>query len=57
MTDDGPWFALASGETFQDMLVAALRARGTIRCPECGAPVAVGGKLPVRFFPAPVPCC
>jgi hypothetical protein len=57
MTEDGPWFALASGATFQDMLVAALRARGRIRCPECGSAVAVGGKLPVRNSLAPVPCC
>ena len=57
MTEDGPWFDLASGETFQEMLVAALRARGRIRCPECGTAVAVGGKLPGRFSPAPVTCC
>jgi hypothetical protein len=57
MTDDGPWFALASGETFQEMLMAALRARGRIRCPECGTAVAVGGKPPGRYSLAAAPCC
>jgi hypothetical protein len=49
MIDDGPWFALARGETFEHMVLAALRARGAIRCPDCGRPVAVvggnGGQL------------
>jgi hypothetical protein len=43
MIDDGPWFALARGETFEHMVLAALRARGAIRCPDCGRPVIVGG--------------
>jgi hypothetical protein len=41
MTDEGPWFGLAEGETFEDMVVAALSARGAIRCPDCAGPVAV----------------
>jgi hypothetical protein len=56
MTDDGPWFALASGETFQEMLSAAIRARGRICCPDCGTSVAIGRRLPLRFSPAPAPC-
>jgi hypothetical protein len=41
MTDEGPWYALGDGETFEDMIFAALTARGAIRCPECSRPVAV----------------
>jgi hypothetical protein len=41
MREEGPWFALANGDTFEDMVWAALLARGTIHCPECGKPVAV----------------
>ena len=42
MTEDGPWFALGEGETFEDMIIAALLHRGRIGCPECHAPVAIG---------------
>jgi hypothetical protein len=41
MTEEGPWYALGDGETFEDMIFAALTARGTIRCPQCGEPVSV----------------
>jgi hypothetical protein len=41
MTEEGPWYALGDGETFEDMIFAALTSRGAIRCPECGEPVAV----------------
>ena len=41
MIDDGPWFALGEGETFEDMIFAALTSRGAICCPDCGRPVAV----------------
>jgi hypothetical protein len=41
MIDEGPWCALAEGATFGDMVRAALRRRGAIRCPECRAPLAV----------------
>jgi hypothetical protein len=41
MIDDGPWFALGDGETFEDMIFTALTARGAICCPECCRPVAV----------------
>jgi hypothetical protein len=41
MTEEGPWFALGDGETFEDMIFAALTARGKICCPECGEPVSV----------------
>ena|SRR5208283_2524834 len=41
MTDEGPWVALADGETFEDMVCNALLLRGAIRCPDCGAPVLI----------------
>jgi hypothetical protein len=41
MTDEGPWYALGDGETFEDMIFAALTSRGAIRCLECSRPVAV----------------
>lgn len=44
MTDDAPWFALAEGETFEDMVLAALDMRGKILCPDCRQSVLVGVK-------------
>jgi len=41
MTEEGPWYALGDGQTFEDMIFTSLMARGAIRCPECGEPVAV----------------
>jgi hypothetical protein len=41
MIDDGPWFALGEGETFEDMIFAALTSRGSICCPDCLRPVSV----------------
>jgi hypothetical protein len=49
MTDDAPWFALADGETFEDMVLAALDVRGQILCPECRRDVLVGGKRQGRI--------
>ena len=49
MTEEGPWFGLGDGETFEDMIFTALAERGAIRCPDCGATVSVSeeslGKL------------
>ena len=42
MIDEGPWFGLAEGDTFEDMIFAALATRGVIRCSDCSRPVAVG---------------
>ena len=54
MTEEGPWYALGEGETFEDMIFAALTARGEIRCPECGEPVAISeeslGKLAMEML-------
>jgi hypothetical protein len=41
MTDEGPWYALGDGETFEDMIFTALTSRGAIHCPECGEAVSV----------------
>ncbi len=41
LTDDGLWFDLAEGDTFEDMIFAALISRGVIHCPDCCGPVSV----------------
>ena len=41
MFDEGPWYALGDGATFEDMIFSSLTEDGHIFCPECGEPVAV----------------
>jgi hypothetical protein len=41
MAEEGPWYALGDGETFEDMIFSTVFACGAIRCSECGEPVAV----------------
>ena len=41
MFENGPWYALGDGETFEDMIFTTLTRDGNISCPECGDPVAV----------------
>jgi hypothetical protein len=41
MAEDGPWYALGDGETFEDMIFSTLFACGAIRCSECGEAVTV----------------
>jgi hypothetical protein len=41
MAEDGPWYALGDGETFEDMIFATLFANGAICCSECGEPASV----------------
>jgi hypothetical protein len=36
MAEEGPWYALGDGETFEDMIFTTLLAQGAIRCTECG---------------------
>ncbi len=36
MADEGPWYALGDGATFEDMIFATLFAYGDIQCTECG---------------------
>jgi hypothetical protein len=56
MIDEGPWFALADGKTFEDMIFAALMRRGKIRCPECGKPVAIQEESLGRLTHAQLTC-
>ena len=42
MDEQGPWFGLGDGETFEDMIFNALTDEGAIHCPECGHAVTVG---------------
>src|ERR1700716_1937690 len=41
MAEEGPWYALGDGETFEDMIFSTLFASGSIRCSECGESVSV----------------
>jgi len=54
MTEEGPWYALGDGETFEDMIFTALMTRGAIRCPECCRPVSVSeeslGRLAMEML-------
>ena len=36
MAEQGPWYAMGDGETFEDMIFATLLESGHIRCSECG---------------------
>lgn len=49
MTEEGPWYALGDGETFEDMIFSTLLSRGDVLCPECGAPVAVNEESLGQF--------
>jgi len=44
MTEDAPWFTLAEGERFEDMVFAALKQRRGVLCPRCRGTVVVGGE-------------
>jgi hypothetical protein len=41
MAEDGPWYALGDGQTFEDMIFSTLFADGDIHCSECGGQVSV----------------
>jgi hypothetical protein len=56
MIDEGPWFGLAEGETFEDMVFAALAVRGLIRCPDCLGGVIVHGSRFGRTALQPLSC-
>ena len=36
MLDEGRWYPLGDGETFEDMIFSALTEQGAIYCPRCG---------------------
>jgi len=39
MAEQGPWYALGDGETFEDMIFRTVFACGAVRCGECGEAV------------------
>ena len=39
MFDEGPWYGLGDGETFEDMIFHAITTHGDIPCPHCDDPV------------------
>src|SRR5262245_26378352 len=41
MWNEGPWYSLGDGNTFEDMIFSTLMERGAICCPQCGDPVSV----------------
>ena len=45
MAEEGPWYALGDGETFEDMIFTTLFARGLFRIAFLGTPLS-------RFFGA-----
>ena len=54
MAEEGPWYALGDGETFEDMIFSTLFSCGAIRCSECGEPASVSeqslGKLTMEVL-------
>ncbi len=41
LAEEGPWYALGDGETWEDRIYSCLPAAGEVRCPHCGATVEV----------------
>jgi hypothetical protein len=41
MAEEGPWYALGDGATYEDMIFSTLFACGNIRCATCGEPANV----------------
>ena len=41
MAEEGPWYALGDGETYEDMIFSTLMACGNIRCSQCGESASV----------------
>jgi len=41
MAEDGPWYALGDGETYEDMIFSTLFACGHVRCASCGESASV----------------
>jgi hypothetical protein len=54
MLDDGPWYSLGDGETFEDMIFHALTSHGDIPCPDCEEAVYVSeeslGRLTMEML-------
>jgi hypothetical protein len=49
MADQGPWYAVGDGETFEDMIFSTLLACGYIRCGDCGEPAQVNEQSLARL--------
>lgn len=49
MTEEGPWYDLGDGATFEDMIFNALTETGEIHCPECWDAVAVNEESLGRY--------
>ena len=45
MEEEGPFFTLGDGETFEDMIFSTLTDEGAIHCPECGQAAPDGAKF------------
>jgi hypothetical protein len=56
MIEEGPWLALGRGETFEDMIFAALTSRGKICCPDCQEPLEVSEESLGRYARELFPC-
>jgi hypothetical protein len=56
MINEGPWYALAEGETFAEMVQAALAVRGKILCPDCGKILSIRAKGLRRPSRELIPC-
>jgi hypothetical protein len=41
MAEEGRWYPLGDGETFEDMIFSALTEQGAIYCPHCGEAAAI----------------
>jgi hypothetical protein len=54
VTEEGPWYNLGDGATFEDMIFNALTECGDIRCPDCRKPVSVSeeslGRLTMELL-------
>ena len=56
MIEEGPWYGLAPGETFEEMVRAALSDRGKILCPECSSALSIRARGLYRASRELVPC-
>jgi hypothetical protein len=56
MIDEGPWIGLAEGDTFEDMIFAALTTRGVIRCPDCSEPITISEESLAGCTEEPYAC-
>jgi hypothetical protein len=41
LAEEGPWYAIGDGETWEDRIYFCLSGQEQVRCPDCGAGVEV----------------